>query len=217
MTLSVVAVGACVAAHEQFEIKYANDFKRGPMTVSVIGALEDGLVSTEAWNLIGPRMSQGLHQEACEPLYGNRLEADYPELFGSIERAVRDEGVSERWLGAVSAQALGEFVIVFEVHTRVPRTLSQEKDGLGVLIAHGGGASPYLPAQTGKAPQASEIAATVYSVTRRRAEARVVMQYWDLPIDTAALKFSQRLASEFPEAICAGWKWRLPATERAPR
>ena len=185
------------------------------MTVSVVGALEDGLLNTEAWNLIGARMSQALHQAACEPLYGQRLEAEYPELFGSIERAVRDEGVSDRWLRAVSARALGEFVIVYEVHTRVPRTLSEKNDGLGVLIAHGGDEPRYLPPQTGRVPQASQMTATMYSVTRKGIEARVVMQYWDLPIDTAALKFSQRLASEFPEAVCMGWTWKpAPPTEQ---
>lgn len=215
LTLSLVASNACVAAHDQFEIKYTRDFKRGPMTVSVFGALEDGLATTEAWDLIGARMSQGLHQVACEPIYGQRLEAEHPGLFASIESAIRDEGVSDRWLGAVSARALGEFVIVFEVHTRVSRTLGDNSDGLGILIAHGGGEPSYPPIQMGKEPRVSQMTATFYSVSRRSVEARMVMQYWDLPADTAALRFSQRLASEFPEATCRGWSWKVaPSTER---
>lgn len=42
------------------------------------------------------------------------------------------------------------------------------------------------------------------------------MQYGDLVIDAVALRFSQRLASEFPEAICTGWKWRLAASTERP-
>jgi hypothetical protein len=201
---------ACAAGtSERFDVRYAAEFGAGRKTVSVVGVFQDGLMSEEAWTLLGPRLSQALHQSACEVWYGEKLAAAKPEVFAALGKSARDEGITDGLLEGIAPHAEGDHVIVFQMYGRPPRRARRGEADEGILIAHGGGAadSHYLPKRTPTEADAMEVSATLFSVAARHSVAHVVLEYSGSRVDDAIAKFSQKLTTAIPDAICAGWKW----------
>jgi hypothetical protein len=186
--------------------------------------LEDGIMSEEAWMLFGPVLSSALRGKPCEAWYGVKLESAEPNLFDSVRRIARDDGITDELLENIAPRAAGDFIIIFQLHSHLPELSRRGTQDQRTLIAHGGGSgperAPILPKRTPVEAGPMEISATLFSVLIHKTVAQIVMQYSGSSVRDAVAKFAQKLPSAIPDAVCTGWRGPsgiAPPTESAGR
>lgn len=209
-TLALPAVLYCVACagpREQFDVKYASDFKPVPTSASIFGVLHDGLMREDGAAVLGARIFRAFRRDACEIAYDVTLSRSNPEMFAFLDRQARDNGISDDLLQNVAAHAKGEVIVAFQMFGRPPRRSEETGAAKPVLLAHGGdmgGPSPY-PRSTHKEPDTFELSAAFFSVRLHHTVAVIRMEYSGSSVDDAMTKLSDKLVLTFPEVTCVGW------------
>lgn len=217
---AIALVGAsCAGPSDGFHVRYALEHPPAPRTVSVLGILKDGLLSEEAWALVGPKVSAVLRKPACEVGYGDDLRSKNPDLFSEIENVARTNGVSEELVAKAATAAIGEAIIVFEMRGRPPGGVEQAPAPRSLLLAHGGeGAGGVIARATGPPsgePYPFELAAVVFSARLHRPLVDVGMEYFGATREDPVAELGQKLASVLAGAACVGWNWPR-ASDGAP-
>jgi hypothetical protein len=216
---SLTVALSCAGTADKFEVRYATEFVPGPITVSVLGVFADGLLTPDAWASFAPRISSALQGSPCDSGYSETLHAARPELFSTLDRDARTDGIGDELFAKVAPAALGDHIIAFEMHGTPPGHAAGEQIARPpVLLAHGGGRSDVGPRLHISDSHPLEISASLFSVRLHHTVAAVRMEYRGSSRSEAITNFSDKLRSALPGSVCTNWDWsaiRSPADEKA--
>jgi hypothetical protein len=217
----------------QFIIKRAQEFPRGPTSVSMLGVFYEGRMSPEAWEQLGPALSAPFGQRRCEAAYDVKLEREDPQLFAELDSYTQSNGVTDDLLQELAPRASGELILSISVHGRAgvttrggsidPRLAktqhqplptsrsSRQRDIQGVQgVSPSQMSTPLAPLEDTDL----EIAAVLFSAQKRRSVGRVSVIYTGKNPEDVIKRFAERLGAELPGAACRGWQWAEPAKEQ---
>ena len=223
----VASLGAC-GDEIQFTSRHADEVAPNDrVTVTVLGVFKDGIMSQDAWEVLGPRLSRGFHGAACAAAYfpapaaGAASTTDagaapaHPTtdetLAHAIEDYARDNGVTDDLLAELAPMAEGDLIVTFtiaghppaliEAGTSFPRTTPAPRPMRGGMMPQRQRAAPPGPRSNNNA---YEVAASFYSRKYHRSVALLAMTYRGASEDDALTLFVNKLSAFFPNATCAG-------------
>jgi hypothetical protein len=78
------------------------------VSFSILGVFEDGRMSADAWDRLGPKLSRAFGKNACEVAYTAGLLSSKPRLAAAIDAYARDNGVTDDLLEQISPLAKGD-------------------------------------------------------------------------------------------------------------
>jgi hypothetical protein len=221
-----LASSACAEVDMSVAVKYAPGYSNSASSVSVFGIFKDGRMSPEAWDELGPRLSGVFHGTSCEAAVNGALRRSSPALYGAVDDASREEGITEPMLDRFAPAALGNSIVVITISGHAPKAKDARHAAVRspMGMGRGGGrgrrgAAPRNPG--GRGPGSSndvfEISASLFSSPQHQSVALVTMSYTGASEDEALAKFIAKLGATFPGATCAGWKADALPSEDAIR
>jgi hypothetical protein len=203
-------LGGCGGA--QFEVKRDPDFDEARSTVSVVGVFQAGRMNAESWNELRGPVSTVLGR--CDAAYGDDLHNANPELFTTLEESTRANGITEELLAQLAPSAAGDLLLVLSVRGRVAAATVTAADAPPSAPAstpskRGGGPQGQHARVRGRPAEINEfgMAATIFSVKRRRSVLRLNMSYTGNDVNEAVGAFLEKLGTVLPGSQCRGWKW----------
>lgn len=233
LALAPALLCAC-SGDAQLTSRFASGFTRAPHTVSVFGVYKDGRMSSEAWEQVGPGLSQPFGA-TCEQAYA-QIESKNQTLSGAIDDYARANGVGDDLLEQLAPAAQGDLILVITVAGRVgskgpnlpdTSTLATGAPGVGSSKYRTGSAigSPMGPSPRSsggmRAPldtsAAFEMVASLYSVTEKKAVGIITLDYDGKSVEDAIAKLAARLGQELPGSRCGGWNWDAKVDEQRIR
>jgi hypothetical protein len=211
-TLIFSALGGC--AGSQFAVQASPGWARANHRVSTFGLKRDGLMMRDGWRALGPEQPSPFGANACDVAYSVQTFSNQAELAAAFDEYTRAHGVTDELLGAVAPAAQGDAILFvaisghpqFSGDSAPPSAAAMGPRGAtsmqaGMFGLERGGAA------TGGSDGGFIVDAVVYSVAEKRSVAELRLRYTGKRIDEAFQMFNQRFESEFPGAVCAGWKW----------
>jgi len=204
-------------------VESAPEFVQQPTTVSVLGVFRDGRMNPDAWEQIGGTLSQPFHEALCPAGYGPTLREKQPDLALAVDRATREEGLSDELLDKVAPMAQGELVMAVTLYRYVPRpshptttapmataappggAMGSRGGGGGFGRGTGGGGSGPPPQDVEES--VFEISVSLFSVKQHHLVARLDMRSSVDEMDKAMLGLQTRLGTVLPQSKCVGWSW----------
>ena len=212
----------CADQDVQFDIKYAKDAKLDRVTVSVFGVFQDGRLSIESWEQLGPVISAPFGVKSCETVYTTHMLNSTPKLAAAVDDYAKDNGISDELLAEFVPMARGQLIMALTIvgHSMMSRAgetqskPAKKSGGGGVglgMRGMGGGrrgrqmSAPAAETSSDERNQPIYISAEFYSVAQHKPMATVSMKYTGKNGDEALDKFVARLRREFPAAQCNGW------------
>jgi hypothetical protein len=221
-----ITCSACAEEDMSFAVKYAPGYSNTATSVSIFGIFKDGRMSPEAWDELGPSFSKAFHAPSCEAAINSDLRRSGIALYGAVDGASREEGITEPLLDRFAPAAMGTSIVVITISGHAPKAkdarhaATRSQMGMG----RGGGrvrrgAAPRNPGGRGHASSNDvfEISASLYSSPQHQSVALVAMSYTGASEEEALAKFIAKLGATFPGATCAGWKADALPTEDAIR
>jgi hypothetical protein len=215
VVLATIATAACDQGDAHFAVRYASDFNPARHAVSVLGAYQDGRMSTGAWEDLAPHLVPALGDTPCEAGFDALTTAD-PPLAGAIDDFARDDGPTDTLLAQLAPAAKGDSILVITLSGHLPQRTRADggappprpSAGGGRRAGHGMRSSgPQGAAGATTDGNVLEISALLYSVAKAQSVALVAMEYSGASVEDAETKFAARLAQAFPSMACAGWDW----------
>jgi hypothetical protein len=223
--LSVLALLLCACSSDaQLSSRFASDFTHAAHTVAVFGVYKDGRMSSDAWEQVGPGLSQPFGA-TCEQAYA-QLEARNQPLSGAIDDYARANGVGDELLEQIAPAAQGDLILLItvtgHVGTKGPNlpdtsTLGSGTPGVGSSKYRTGSAigSPVGPSGRSSGAMrrpldtssAFEMSASLYSVSDKKSVGIVTLEYDGKSVDEAIARLAERLGKELPGSKCGGWSW----------
>jgi hypothetical protein len=207
----LLAVCGCEPGDARFASRFASDFAHPGHTVSVLGVYKDGLMSTDAWETMRPRVSSALGSAACDAGYGDALIASNAPLATAIDDFTRSSGPTDDLVKQLAPAAKGDLVLVLTLSGQLP---VEAKSHLGAptpstRMAGGGRRRTTNVPGAPSSPDGNELdfSAYLFSVPRHEPVGLVTMRYYGKTVDDALTKFTQRLGDLLPAARCDGWQW----------
>lgn len=84
-------LGACSGGpvDAQFSVRYAPDFRGGARMVSVLGVLQDGVMSQQGWQASSAEVSRALNRSPCQSGFDDSFRAANVRAFTAIEEQAR--------------------------------------------------------------------------------------------------------------------------------
>jgi hypothetical protein len=218
-----LAAGACAEEDLSFAVKYAPGYSNVATSVSVFGIFKDGRMSPEAWDELGPRFSRALRATSCDAAISSELRRSGAALYGAVDDASREEGITEPMLDRFAPAAIGNSILVITISGHAPKAKDARHAATRSQMGRGGGrgrrSAPRNPG--GRGPASSndvfEVSASLYSGPQHQSVALVAMSYTGASEEEALAKFIAKLGATFPGATCAGWKAEALPTEDAIR
>jgi hypothetical protein len=204
VALAISAATGCLA-DAAFQSKTAPDFPLGgAMTVAVFGVYKDGMMSADAWDTLGPKLSRPFHADACDVAYGPKHLTKDPAVLSAIEEYARDNGVSDELLAEATKAATSDLVVVFTV-AGAPKKASILPRGPSPRAIQRGRMTPAPPRGSRAARIAAAqytVAASIYSTKEHRSVGYLAMRYAGSSEDEALASFNDKLAAMVPNAKC---------------
>ncbi len=212
----VLSLLSCADDNPKLSVSYAPGFKPDGHSISVFGVFRDGRINPEAWDDLGPRISSALHKPSCDIAMSNGLRALHASVYNAVDGVARRDGVTDELLAKLEPAAAGDSILVITVAGRV----SNAKDGgVGGAVSETtttaamqrmgggrrGGGAPQHHTPPPRSGNALEITASLYSKRQHESVAMVSMTYVGSSEQEAIAKLTEKLASTFPGATCAGW------------
>jgi hypothetical protein len=211
-------------------VRYASGYHPTRAAVSVLGVFRNGRMSTESWGPLSGPLSAALGgSEACEPVFGERLQRENEELYQSIDGEVRDAGITEELLGRLGPRAKGDLILTISVHggiadsttehrtsaTQVPNMPSPMRSA-GARGARGarGGQNREVPPR-GPYSRGLELIASLYSVREHTPVARLQVTYGGTSTEEALRRFTAEIGAMAPGSTCRGWTVAAPPPDSA--
>lgn len=230
--VALISVG-CADAETQISIKYASDYVQPTSALSVFGVFENGRLSPESWQDIGPVLSSRISRTPCEAAWGANFLSANPSLTTAIDEYSKDEGVSDELIQRLEPLAKGDAIltlIVFNPHpdrdnagnqkSRRSATPAPASVGGGFGARGGGramrgfGRGPQPSASAAESDDSTrrgyQISASLYSIRRHHSVAVISMTVSGSNLETALQEFASKLHSAVPAVTCTGWNLSAP-------
>jgi hypothetical protein len=214
--LALAAATGCLP-DASFQSKTAPDFPlNGMMSVSVFGVYKDGIMSADAWDTFGSRLSKPFGSEKCDVAYGPRHLTKDASVVSAIEEYARDNGVSDELLAEVAKGAKSDVVVVFTVAGRVKKEGGDKSEKSSLFtrgptpqpIQRGGVRTP--PPRGSRAARIAAaqftMAASFYSTKQHRSVGYLSMRYAGTSEEEAFASFDDKLAGIMPHATCVAFE-----------
>jgi hypothetical protein len=196
----VLACASC--SDQEFQVRHSAGLPRGG-EVSVLGIFKDGRLDTAAWEDVALRL---LRKERCLAGFTRGLAEARPGVHGSVDRYVRDNGVTEKLLDLLAPAARSDRIMVLTVAGGPPKVFSRK--WVPEARARGGSRSSrgghFSTVTDGRE---LTVSAEVFSVKEHRFVEQVRMSYGGQDTEGALTRFADKLAAEIPIAACAAWDW----------
>ena len=219
-----LASSACGEEEMNFAVKYAPGYSNTANTISVFGIFKDGRMSPEAWEELGPRFSTAFHDTSCEAVISSELRRSSVALYGAVDDAGREEGITDPLLDRFAPAAIGNSILVITISGHAPKAKDARHAATRSQIGRGGGRGRRGPAPRnpgGRSRAASndvfEISASLFSSPQHQSVALVSMSYTGASEEEALAKFIAKLGAAFPGAACRGWRSEALPNEDALR
>jgi hypothetical protein len=216
VTLAALALGlssGCLA-DASFQSKTAPDFPvAATNTVSVLGVYKDGMMSADAWDTFGGRLSKPFGSEKCDVAYGPRHLTKDLSLVSAIEEYARDNGVSDELLSEIAKGAKSDIVVVYTVAGHVKKE-GGDKSEKSSLFTRGPTPQPIQRGSGVRTPpprgsRAARIAgaqftmsASFYATKQHRSVGYLSMRYAGTSEEEAFAAFNDKIAGILPHASC---------------
>lgn len=222
--LPVLALLSSCSDDAQFTSRFASDFVHGRHSVSVLGVFRDGQMSSESWEVIGPKLSAPFGT-TCDTAFG-ALVTSNPPLSSAIDDYVRANGPGDELLAQLAPAATGDVIVVFTVAGHVgPKPASSadtsavQSQGSSANSPMGAGGGKYRGMRPGgmggtrgmqrtATTAALEMSASFYSVSEKRSVGLVAMQYDGASLDEAFQRMAAKITNAVPGSTCGGWDWK---------
>jgi hypothetical protein len=212
-------LAAACADDAQIKARYAPELAHGRHVVSVLGVYKDGRMSSDAWEIVGPRLSSPFGA-TCETAYG-QLVAGNEKLSGAIDDAVRANGPSDDLLALLAPAAKGDLILVVTLAGHVGNKNQPLPDTNSILGSTptastgkyrgmGGGMPASRPTRgtfPGKLPAQLEMSAILYSVADKKPVGAIDMQYDGPSLDDALARMAAKFNEAMPGSACGAWDW----------
>lgn len=240
----IIAVAiSCGASDTQMTAQFAPEMQTAPRaTVSVLGVLKRGRMTSDAWLDLSPEISAALGGSSCAAAFDDKLDSSVASAF---DKTARENGVTEALFDAFGPATDADLVVLIETSGQLP--ISTSKDGgppeavtrssssgtgmrggsgrgMGGGMGSTGGMNLHQngppPSEDNGTADALEMSASIYSVRLKRSVGSVAMKYTGASAKDALHKFSQKLAESLQGTHCIGWKsdaWPSPESIRALR
>jgi hypothetical protein len=214
VVLATIAVAACDQGGAHFSVRYASDFSPARHAVSVLGAYQDGRMSTGAWEDLAPHLVPALGEIPCEGGF-DALTVSDPPVASAIDEFARDDGPTDALLAQLAPAAKGDSILVITLSGHLPQPTRADGGAPPPRPSAGGGRRAGHGMRSAGQPRAPgesdgnvlEISALLYSVAKAQSVALVAMEYSGASVEDAETKFAARLAQALPSMACAGWDW----------
>lgn len=215
VTLTLELSTASCVGGSTVNVKYAQGYRPGPATVSVLGVFRNGRLSPESWATMASPVSTALGAVAdrCEPAFGERLQREDEDLFIALDHDTRDGGITDVLLAKLASRAQGDVILTLTVHGNVgekwterrsdPHSVPTPSPPVRGAVAGGGPIREVVPRGAGIRPL--ELTASLYSVKEQRSLARVNVSYTGQRADEAIARFSREIGALVPGSTCKGW------------
>ena len=219
LTVSLLVILAGCSDETQFTTRFASDFVHPSHTVSVLGVFRDGRMSSDAWEMVGPKLSTPFGK-TCDTAYGTLMTSNQA-LSTAIDDYVRANGPGDELLEQLAPAATGDLIVVYTVAGHVA---AKKPAGPDTSNVSGGGApggamsggkyrgSPRQGSTMGNRGMSAtstnaalEVSASFYSVSARRSVGVVAMGYDGASLDEALQKMATKLGLTLPQSTCGGW------------
>lgn len=207
IALSLFA-GGCAPSDARFAVRYAPDFQASARTVSVLGVVQDGVMSRRAWQTFAADLSSALNSSSCESGLDASVRGADAGTYTAVEERVSSTGVDDALLSTIAPAARGDYILVVRTYGRPSSGHAHPRQ---TLIAHGGGAermsSDIAPRLKASARPLPEISAALFSVASRRTVVEAAMEYSGGSWNEAEHAFAKNLGLALPNLACVGWNW----------
>ena len=213
--LGCLPIVACAGSDAEFHVRFPPDAPRSVANVSVLGVYKDGRLAPEAWETLGAPLTSML-SGACSPGFDDALAVKDLSLSSAIDDYSRANGPTDGLLDAIAPAARGDAILVFSVSGHPPHQKTSLNGDQGTPINAGPMSAPGRRSR-GMAPSAFsvtrtnnayEISASIYSPSQHRQLGFVGMTYTGESTEEAMKAFVERMKSELPRDVCAGWDWK---------
>jgi len=218
--LSLVVAAACAEDETQWSVRYAPEFPKTPVKVSILGVFRDGRMNAEAWDELGAKLSSSFGPGTCPIGYDKDLVSKNEDLANAVDDYARANGVTDGLLDKLAPAASGDEVLVFTVAGRphtggadggaAPQSAPMAPPPTG---AHGRGRGNGVGLAPMRLPERSafEVSASLFSTRDHHSVALVAMDYSGASAADALNKFAEKMRVSLPGASCAGWHWDVPS------
>jgi hypothetical protein len=208
ITLAVaLAFGAGCVDDAQFTVRNAPDFTAATTaTISVFGVYQDGIMSADAWDALGPKLSPSLHAGICDVAYGPAHIGKNPALAQAITEYTRDNGVTEALFTEIIPMTTSDFIVAFTVsgHPRPPEAKTSLMNGSPAPRPIRGSMNP--PPRGSRAEKRSrssyEMSASIFSTKLHHSVALLSMKYGGESEPEAQKAFIDKLRAFLPNTTC---------------
>lgn len=211
---------ACGSGDARFDVKYAADLSHAPVSVSVLGAYENGRMNEAAGSSFAHHVSRFFGPEGCNAGFDEQLRKVNAEGFSALEAQAEAGGANDELLRMIAPAAHGDFILVLEMFGSLtmssenPRTPYRDSSPMA-LARSPWAASPSpgvvaVPTRRRVAPEPApdlEVSASMFSVRLQRTVTSVTMRYTGSSLDHALQRLAENLATMFPNASCRPWNW----------
>lgn len=206
-SLFCLALTAC-SSEAETHVVYARGFDHRPMKVSVIGALQNGLLNADTWTDLAPLLSGVLKSSTCDDFYSKELDASQPALASAIDHYTKTSGVSDALLQKIAPAAAGDILMLITLGAHTEKSTPPTATQAAALPGRRGQRTRQAPQRGGSTTiteNSFELSASFYSVRLQQLVAQMDMTYVGDTLDDAIRLFALDLQKQFPETTCAGW------------
>jgi hypothetical protein len=217
----LAVAAACAEDETQWNVRYAPEFPKTPVKVSILGVFRDGRMNAEAWDELGAKLSSSFGPGTCPIAYDKDLVSKNEDFANAVDDYARANGVTDGLLDKLAPAASGDEVLVFTIAGRprtggvdggasapqqAPMAPPTNSGGMRGGRSRGMGISPMrMPERN-----AFEVSASLFSTRDHHSVALVAMDYSGSSAADALAKFEEKMRTSLPGASCAGWHWDVP-------
>lgn len=211
-----VSLFSCAEGGASVSVKYAPEFVPGPTTVSILGVYRSGRMSPEAWTAMGPALSAALGQKRCPVGFSDKLRRVNPDQYAAIDELTKSDGITDELLSEVAPQAVGETVVVINVHGRITEAKGDQAEPAARSVSGRRSRGPgrgHAPVSSYAPSPGLAISASLYSVKLRRSVAKLQTSYGGTELEEGLARFAKEFAKVMPGSTCLGWRFAGPAAD----